>query len=87
MVLLAGGKKKQPVSVNHSMSTTAKTDRNNNCKHTGAAVLTDTDSTVRNTGTDGTDDSTANGRTDDKKDAGINKEQHNNTADTKTGQH
>ena len=38
---------------------------NNNCKHTGAAVLTDTDSTVRNTGTDGTDDSTANGRTDD----------------------
>ena len=68
--------------VNHG-----KTDRNNNCKHTGAAVLTDTDSTVRNTGTDGTDDSTSNGRTDDKKDAGINKEQHNNTADTKTGQH
>lgn len=43
--------------VNHG-----KTDRNNNCKHTGAAVLTDTDSTVRNTGTDGTDDSTANGQ-------------------------
>lgn len=87
VVLLAGGKKEtagigESQYVNHG-----KTDRNNNCKHTGAAVLTDTDSTVRNTGTDGTDDSTANGRTDDKKDAGINKEQHNNTADTKTGQH
>ena len=71
--------------VNHG-----KTDRNNNCKYTDTVVFTGTDSPVRNTGTDGadgTDDSTSNGRTDDKKDAGINKEQRDNTADTKTGQH
>ena len=68
--------------VNHG-----KTDRNDSCKHTDTVVFTDTDSPVRNTGTDGTDDSTSNGRTDDKKDTVINKEQHDNTADTKTGQH